>query len=418
MALQLALILPSFLSSNESPVAPIDFDAVIAKVRPLASANRIARLATYNASDIHRNSTNLHGDVMCNATCPCCYNTCGAGLSIPCIGNDLSVDIAVLFRNENAADVAKADESVRIIITAFAASLAVDLGQHPPGCCGPLENSIVSRAIGLFNQNSFWVKQEHKWPGFTPSTQHIALEYALQYVEGALAVYGREWEWPHLSQSNSENVDTSRRTTCYFLAQTLALDANYSRRVLSDGLTVNEHYAGWEAFFYVWLGVRATHGQFVELSSTSYWHRTWPCIMNLADLPISSRVRKRAKMFVDIAMITAEQGSIGGVKAGQKSRCKKTYGVASIGKSMYSSMTPQLYGDAMHDSMWGNDRIIGVEAGFYEIANVSILIHRLGFSPDTRGVATIADRMIGQLNDSEIVSCSASRCAETLRVCV
>ena len=100
----------------------------------------------------------------------------------------------------------------------------------------------------------------------------------------------------------------------------------------------------------MWLGVRATHGGFVELSSTSYWHRMWPCVLNLVDLPVSARVLKRSKMFADITMITAEQGQIGGVKAGQKSRCKKTYGVASIGKSMYSSMTPQLYGDpSMHN---------------------------------------------------------------------
>ena len=167
-----------------------------------------------------------------------------------------------------------ADDSVRNVTAGFAAKLAVDLKAKPPTCCGPLENSIVSRAMGLFNSNSRWVKQEKKWPGFTAPTQRVMLEYALQYLEGALKVYGREWAWPHLSQHNSENVDTSRRTTCYFAAQTLALDEDYANRTLADGLTVADHYDGWESFFYVWLGIRATHGQFVELSSTSYWHRS------------------------------------------------------------------------------------------------------------------------------------------------
>lgn len=60
----------------------------------------------------------------------------------------------------------------------------------------------------------------------------------------------------------------------------------------------------------------------------------------MVDLPVSARVAKRAKMFTDIAMVAAAQRQVGGVDGGVKSRCKKEYGVASIGKSMFSSVTP------------------------------------------------------------------------------
>ena len=84
------------------------------------------------------------------------------------------------------------------------------------------------------------------------------------------------------------------------------------------------------------------HGS--ELGSTGYWSRTWPNILNLVDLPTSARVRTRAKMFVDIAMVEAEQASIAGVRAGQKSRCKKGGFSHSEGltHSFYTSCTPQL----------------------------------------------------------------------------
>ena len=53
-----------------------------------------------------------------------------------------------------------------------------------------------------------------------------------------------------------------------------------------------------------------------------YWARTWPNILNLLDLPSSARVRQRARMFIDIAQVEAEQAAVNGVRTGQKSRAK------------------------------------------------------------------------------------------------
>ena len=168
---------------------------------------------------------------------------------------------------------------------------------------------------------------------------------------------------------------------------------------------------------------KATRGLFSELGSTGYWSRTWPNILNLADLPSSERVRLRAKMFIDIAMVEAEQASIAGVRAGQKSRCKKGgFGHSEgITHSFYTSYTPQLYG--MDLQQWApnntmlppSNRVIENEAGFYEMSNVSVLAHVLGKAPDTNGVYMMRNRLIGQVDKSSTTTCSDQRCAETLR---
>ena len=61
----------------------------------------------------------------------------------------------------------------------------------------------------------------------------------------------------------------------------------------------------------------------MELAA-AYWPRTWPDIFNIIDLPSSSsRVRLRAKMFADIAMVEVEQATTAGVRGGQTSRAKR-----------------------------------------------------------------------------------------------
>ena len=145
----------------------------------------------------------------------------------------------------------------------------------------------------------------------------------------------------------------------------------------------------------------------MELGSTNYWYRTWPAVFNLLDLPISPIVRQRAKMFVDIAMIEAEQAtthrqhaslgcrspawpnsnptgeaSIQGVRGGQKSRAKKSDlgHLNGVYHNMYYSLSPNLYGD--------NGTSLNVQLDTnsgYKMSNVSILMHQLGKSPATDG---------------------------------
>lgn len=98
-------------------------------------------------------------------------------------------------------------------------------------------------------------------------------------------------------------------------------------------------------------------------------------------------------MFIDIAMVEAEQASIGGVRAGQTPRAKKGgFGHSEgITHPFYISFTSQLYGEDLDHWSENNtmlppsNRIIENEAGWYEMSNVSILAHVLGKAPATNG---------------------------------
>ena len=181
-----------------------------------------------------------------------------------------------------------------------------------------------------------------------------------------------------------------------------------------------------------------------------------------------SRVKQRAKMFIvshydiaaicvaffprvpailwrccgqDLAMLEAELSSINGVRAGQKSRDKKGSTCAmlknnsrgefnasetcakmtggpnpAIAHHMYTALTPQLFGDDMNSSLAQlyQSPIVTQATGDYQMSNVSILIHRLGAAPDTHGVYTMRNRMMGQLKPNP-ASCSQERCTQTFR---
>lgn len=189
--------------------------------------------------------------------------------------------------------------------------------------------------------------------------------------------------------------------------------------VFADGDSVKTHLDRWESYMYAWIKHKATSGVFSELGSTGYWSRTWPNVFNLADLPTSERVRSRAKMYIDVAMVEAEQSSIAGVRAGSKSRAKKGgFGHSEgITHSFYVSVAPQLYGDNLRHWPANNtllppsNRIIENEAGYYVGSNVSILMHLLG----KKEPYMMRNRMIGQVDQSNTTTCSDTRCAETLR---
>jgi len=87
-------------------------------------------------------------------------------------------------------------------------------------------------------------------------------------------------------------------------------------------MSVAEAAAEWALFFTNKLGDMALSGLFSELGSPNYWYRTYPAIINLADFG-SPRVRQRARMFLDLAMVDSEQLTIGGFRAGAKMRAKK-----------------------------------------------------------------------------------------------
>lgn len=205
--------------------------------------------------------------------------------------------IATLYLHRNKTQSAAASEFFR--------QLALCLG---PGVSGPvqqpLEMAFVARAFALFNRRSPWLQEKHF------ATLSSAAEAAMQAMFFRYLVqFGPiEQRFPTIwSQYGSENRDVVEQTSCFIAAQYLSLDPMYASRMLPGNRTVADVAVLWDNFLYEWLKARATSGFFIELGSGSYWYRTWPAVLNLLDLPLSSRVRTRAKMFVDLAMVEAEQ---------------------------------------------------------------------------------------------------------------
>lgn len=287
----------------------------------------------------------------------------------------------------------------------------------------PLERSHLARAFALFDSSSRFVKANGgKLPAWGPTAQTALREFFIAQTQANLFSINESVYLSNVrNMFGSENIDSSQQVTTY-----LALDVlNQSNASLTfaDGDTVSEHLSRWEAYMYRWVKHKATSGLFSELGSTGYWSRTWPNVFNLADLPTSERVRQRAKMYIDICLVEAEQSSITGVRAGSKSRAKKGgFGHAEgITHSFYVSVAPQLYGENLSHWPQNNtllppsNRIIENEAGFYVGGNTSILMHRLGKARATGGSFMFRNRMIGQVDQSDTTTCSDARCAETLR---
>ena len=374
-----------------APPPPGRFAGLLEARQRQAAANRAAKVGAYAASGGINNDT----------------------FRIVPQGTYLPTAMAILFQNGgNATAHQLANEAV---INATAKFHDIDVQSH--GIALTLEQSLLSRTFAMFSSTSKRVKSGQV-AALSPLAEQKLKEYYWYYLSGWATALPHETEWTVWAAEYSENHDSSRRVVRYFASQTLAHDPKYAHRVLPSGKSVTEERDAWEKWWYTWLGERATHGLLLEFASTSYWHRTWPCIFDLTDLPESSRVAQRAKMFIDIGMVQAAQHQIGGVDGGVKSRCKKQYGVASIGMSMFSSVTPQLFGEEMvtwPGKQWGNGNVIGVQAGFYQAPSVAILIKVLGASPATDGVFTSRDRMVGEIAPTDLVQCAPARCTATLR---
>ena len=132
-------------------------------------------------------------------------------------------------------------------------------------------------------------------------------------------------------------------------------------------------------------------------------------------------------MFIDLAMVEAELSSINGVRAGSKSRDKKATcptcskgtvaGNPALAHHMYTATTPQLYGDDVNGAVGRlyQAPIAMQQVGDYSMSNVSILIHAFGAAPATRGVFTMMNRMMGQIDPAGMATCTEARCTETFR---
>ena len=342
--------------------------------------------------------------------------------------NAMPTAIVTLYRNDNATAVASANAWLEANFANTSSDWWKMTLSGLTWASGPLENSYSIAAFAMFNSKSRWV-QSGKTAVLSSGTEAGMQKFWFQYVHNCALFFKGEAQGNPLRLHDSENIDTVRHTGCSFGSATLALFPEYASRILPDNTTVAETADAWEAFSYAWLEAKALHGFFDELGSSGYWTRTWPCIFDLYTLSApASRVRKRAKMFIDLAMLEAELSSITGVRAGQKSRDKKALcptcshsgadaADPALAHHMYTALTPQLYGDDVNGAVGRlyQASLAQQQVGDYQMGNVSILIHKFGAAPDTKGTFTMQNRMMGQIDSKGTATCSKDRCTETFR---
>ena len=332
---------------------------------------------------------------------------------------------AVLFRNNNATQVAAANKWLEYCFANTSSDWWRMTFSNRGWSGPPLENAYSVAVFTMFNSRSPWVQTGQVAPVSAVAEAGMK-SFWKKYVQNCAQFYPGEANGDPFRLHDSENIDTVRHTGCYFGSATLALFPEFANLTLPDNTTIYETALAWENFSYKWLKAKALNGFFDELGSSGYWTRTWPGVFALHTLTQpESRVHKRAKMFIDLAMMEAELSSIAGVRAGQKSRDKKATCPTcphkgcnpALAHHMYTALTPQLYGDDMYGPvarMYA--ATISTQAiGDYRMSNVSILIHKLGVAPDTQGVYTMRNRMMGQVDGHNVQSCSPARCNETLR---
>lgn len=172
----------------------------------------------------------------------------------------------------------------------------------------------------------------------------------------------------------------------YLALGVLKDDPEYKDKKFTAGDTVTERYHAWNAYFSEFLHDWALNGLWVELGSTSYEYHTYPSFINLADLAPDPEVRKRARMYLDLCLVEAQQISIADLRAGSKSRAKK----GGLG-SNFNPYLHMIYGERGRPLYHAP-----IAASTYQAPEAAILLHKLG-SPAP--AFEIANRQAGEIEN-------------------
>ncbi len=118
----------------------------------------------------------------------------------------------------------------------------------------------------------------------------------------------------------SENHDIMYKTTYLFGALVLSREPEYARLTYDVGGTPAEHYRAWLKYFERYLDERARHGLFIEIASPTYQKYTLTGIYNLEQFATDERVRRKAKMLLDLVWADWAEDQIDGIRGGGKAR--------------------------------------------------------------------------------------------------
>ncbi|MEM9478744.1 MAG: hypothetical protein AAGA58_03685 [Verrucomicrobiota bacterium] len=168
----------------------------------------------------------------------------------------------------------------------------------------------------------------------------------------------------------------------HLILQILAGDPEFSGRKFQNGDTVADRYRLSSEVMARGMKGLALHGMWTELGSTNYEHKTYRGLLALAEFASDPVVATRAKMFMDLALVEAEQISISGLRGGSKSRCKDN-GLTGRFNRYLAMFHGEYHGNLLE--------LPGFEG--YEPPVSAILLRKLG---PTEPVYEIANRHVGE----------------------
>ena len=166
----------------------------------------------------------------------------------------------------------------------------------------------------------------------------------------------------------NHNIPMNVMTRNYLSLQVLKDVKEYKGRRFRDGSTIAERLDASNKYWRAHLKYWCLNGFWKEHSSSNYdWH-TYASYVNLADLAPDPEVRKLAQMYLDLALIEAEQMTISNQRGGTKSRAKR----GGLGSS-FNPYRGLLYGErgvtSTHAQLGSSD---------YQAPPVAVLLHKLG----------------------------------------
>lgn len=170
----------------------------------------------------------------------------------------------------------------------------------------------------------------------SPETHQVVLQtlwaWTSQKSKVADAEVLESQTWTTIS---SENHHANLFSSCWAATLTLSHSQEYRDKKCSDGYTVTEHYAAWNAYLQRYYLERGKKGMTAEIDSPSYAGVTLSSAYAAYELAEDALLKHRASAYITLWWALWAQQQIGGVSGGGKARCypqNATHGTDPLGR--------------------------------------------------------------------------------------
>jgi len=260
-----------------------------------------------------------------------------------------------------------------------------------------LEWLTTKEEFGSTDANNIWIfmachSKSTKYPGrLKPQTEAAFKAFFFKMLNKEMRRQGTSPTTDFLKSapetmnlmSFNDDVPLDEQIRDYLAISVLKDDPAYRDKTLAAGDTVQERYDAFHGFFREAPRHWALYGIQYQVCSSAYTYKTYPHYFNLIEFAPDPVVRKRAKMFMDIALVESAQMSISGLRGGSKGRAKR----GGLG-DRWDPYQAMLYGER------GSAFFLTMPAdSSYQVPEPALLLRKLGKPATTYEI--INDRPTG-----------------------